>query len=109
MDPDALAAPYDVLGEKAKEMKPGEVAGPIEALDHMFIMKLEKKQEEGYRPLTEVQAEVEEQIMTDRRSEASNQLKEEIKQLTAAGNTDRFVEYCLQDLYRQANTPAQAR
>jgi parvulin-like peptidyl-prolyl isomerase len=109
MDPDALAAPYDVLGEKAKEMKPGEVAGPIEALDHIFIMKLEKKQEKGYRPLTEVQETVEEQIMADRRSEASYQLNEEIKQLAAAGNTDRFVEYCLQSLYSQAHAPAQAR
>ncbi len=109
MNPESLAAPYDVLGRKAKEMKPGDVTDPIETLDHIFIMKLEKKQEEGYRPLTEVQADVEEQIITDRKAEASNELKEEIRQLTAAGNTDRFVEYCLQDLYRQANAPAQTR
>ena len=96
-DPDSLAQPYDVLGKKAQEMKPGEVAGPIEAIDHIFIMKLEKKQEKGYRPLTEVQDEVEEQIMADRRREASDQLNEEIKQLAAAGNTDRFVDYCLQE------------
>jgi parvulin-like peptidyl-prolyl isomerase len=108
MDPDALAAPYDVLGQKAKEMKPGEVAGPIEALDHIFIMKLEKKQEKGYRPLSDVQSEVEEQIMADRRAEALKELNEEIKQLAAAGNTDHFVEYCLQSLYRQARAPAQA-
>jgi parvulin-like peptidyl-prolyl isomerase len=107
--PDSLAQPYDVLGKKAKEMKPGEVAGPIEALDHIFIMKLEKKQEEGYRPLTEVQSEVEEQIMADRRAEALAQLNEEIKQLAAAGNTDRFVDYCVNNLYRQAHPPAQAR
>jgi parvulin-like peptidyl-prolyl isomerase len=108
MDPDALAQPYDVLGKKAKEMKPGEVAGPIEAINHIFIMRLEKKQEEGYRPLTEVQEKVEEEIMTDRRRAALEQLDAEVRELTAAGNTDRFVDYCVNDLYSQAHAPAQA-
>lgn len=106
-DPEALAAPYDVLGTRAQDMKPGEVAGPIEAIDHIFIVKLEKKQEKGYRPLTEVQDEIEEQIMADRRREALGQLEAEVKQLTVAGNTDRFIDYCLQSLYRQARAPAQ--
>lgn len=106
--PDSLAQPYDVLGKKAKEMKPGEVAGPIEAIDHIFIMRLEKKQDEGYRPLTEVQDKVEDEIMADRREAALKQLNEEIKQLAAAGNTDRFVDYCVNNLYNQAHAPAQA-
>ncbi len=108
-DPDALAAPYDELGKKAADMKPGEVAGPIEALDHIFIMKLEKKQEKGFRPLTEVQDSVEEEILADRRRAALEQLNEEVKQLAAAGNTDRFIDYCLQSLYRQAGAPAQGQ
>jgi parvulin-like peptidyl-prolyl isomerase len=107
-DPNSLAAPYDVLGKRAQEMKPGEVAGPIEAIDHIFIMKLEKKQETGYRPLIEVQDTLQEQIMSDRRREATNELKEEIKQLVAAENTDRFIDDCLQNLYRQARAPGQA-
>jgi len=107
-DPDALAAPYDVLGEKARDMKPGEVAGPIDAIDHIFIMKLEKKQEEGYRPLTVVQDVVEEKILVDRRGAALKQLNEEFKQLAAVGSTDRFVDYCLESLYRQARAPAPA-
>jgi len=107
-DPKSLAEPYDVLGKKALEMKPGEVAGPIEALDHIFIMKLEKKQEEGYRPLVEVQDRLQEQIMADRRRAALEQLEVEIGQQVAAGNTDRFIDYCLESLYRQAHPPAQA-
>ena len=108
-DPDALAAPYDELGKKAADMKPGEVAGPIEALDHIFIMRLEKKQAKGFRPLTEVQDLVEEEIMSDRRRAALEQLNEEVKQLAAAGNTDRFADYCLRRLYREAGAPAQGR
>ena len=106
-DPDALAAPYDMLGKQAANLKVGEVTGPIEALDHIFIMKLEKKQEKGFRPLTEVQDRIEEEIMADRRGEALKDLNEEIKQLAAAGNTDRFVDYCLESLYRQARAPSQ--
>ena len=108
-DPDSLAQPYDVLGKKALEMKPGEVAGPIEALDHIFILKLEKKQEQGYRPLVEVQDKLQEQIMADRRGAALEDLEAEIAQQAAAGNTDRFVDYCLEHLYRQAHAPAQPR
>jgi len=108
-DPDSLAAPYDVLGNKTLEMKPGEVAGPIEALDHIFILKLEKKQEKGYRPLVEVQDKLQERILIDRRRAALDALEAEIAQQAAAGNTDRFVDYCLQSLYRQAHAPAQAR
>jgi parvulin-like peptidyl-prolyl isomerase len=108
-DPVALAAPYDELGKKAADMKPGEVAGPIEALDHIFIMKLEKKQAKGFRPLTEVQDLVEEEIMSDRRRAALEQLNEEVKQLAAAGNTDRFADYCLRSLYREAGAPARGQ
>lgn len=108
-DPNALAAPYDVLGKKAMSMKPGEVAGPIDALDHIFIMKLEKKQDRGFLPMSAVQDKIEDEIMDDRRVEALKNLNEEVRQLAAAGNTDRFVDYCLKDLYRQAHAPVQAR
>ena len=108
-DPDSLAEPYDVLGKKTLEMKPGDVAGPIEALDHIFILNLEKKQEKGYRPLVEVQDKLQEQIMTDRQKAAMEALRADIAQQAAAGNTDRFVDYCLQNLYRQAHAPAQPR
>ncbi|MBN1508057.1 MAG: peptidylprolyl isomerase [Sedimentisphaerales bacterium] len=107
-DPEALAEPYDTLGEKAEDMEPGEVAGPIEAIDHVFLMKLEKKQKKGYRPLTEVQDVVEGRILADRRSAALKQLNEEFQQLDAGGGTDRFIDYCLESLYRQARAPAQA-
>jgi hypothetical protein len=72
-------------------------------------VKLEKKQEKGFQSLTAVQDKIEDEIMADRRSEALANLNEEVRQLAAAGNTDRFVDYCLQSLYRQAQMPAQAK
>ena len=108
-DPDALAEPYEVLAKEAQNLKVGDVAGPIGALGHIFIMKLEQKQEKGYRPLTEVQDRVEERIMTDRRREALKQLDTEISQQAAVGNTDRFLDYCLERIYRQAHTPTLAK
>jgi parvulin-like peptidyl-prolyl isomerase len=101
-DPEALAEPYDVLGKKAGDMRPGEVAGPIDVIDHIFIMKLEKKQEKGYRPLVEVQDVVEARILANRRRAAMEQLNAEFEQVSALGDTDRFIDRCLESLYRQA-------
>ena len=45
--PDAFAAPYDVLAEKAKTVEQGQVAGPIEAPGHFFLMKVERQAGSG--------------------------------------------------------------
>jgi len=105
-DPEALARPYDVLAEKARDMKPGEVAGPIRTPERIFIMRLEKQQKKGYQPLGEVQDIVAEQIVLDRRREALQQLDAEVAQQTALANTDSFVTYCLESLYRTAQDGA---
>ena len=108
-DPDALAAPYDVLAGKMQAMKPGDVAGPIETLDHIFIVKLERKQEKGYRPYAEVQDQVEEQIRRDRHRAAMEQLNAEVAQQVSLADTSRFVDYCLESLYRQAHAAPAVR
>lgn len=102
-DPDSLAAPYDVLAREAQNMKPGEVAGPIEAPGRVFLMKLEQKQEPGYRPLSEVQEEVRENILAERRRKVVDEIDEEITRQVALADTDRFIDYCLERLYRQVH------
>ena len=99
-DPNALAAPYDVLAEKAKNMEPGQVAGPIEAPGHFFIMKVEDKQDRGYQPLEEVQEQVREEIHRERRRAALEELEAEIRQQVALADTTQFVDYCLERFYR---------
>lgn len=102
-DPDALAAPYDVLARQAQEMEPGQISDPIEAVGHVFIMKIEERQKRGYRPLSEVQDQVRESILNDRESQASKELDTEIARQAALVDTDRFVDYCLERFHRQAN------
>jgi len=102
-DPDSLVAPYDVLARQAQEMEPGQVAGPIEAPGRFFIMKVEERQQRGYRPLSDVQDEVRESILIERRRQALEELNAEVARQTALADTDRFVDDCLERLHRQAN------
>ncbi len=107
-DPKALAAPYDEIAKKAQGMEPGQIAGPIEAPGHFFVVKLEEKQEGGYQPLSEVQGEVRKAIREKRWQEARQELEAEIARQVALVDTSRFVDSCLERLYRLANEPAPA-
>jgi len=100
-DPNSLAEPFDVLAKRARSMEVGQVAGPIEAPGHFFVMKVEQKQERGYRPLSEVQEEVRKDILEQRWREASNALDAEIVRQASVADTSRFVIYCLERFYTQ--------
>jgi len=102
--PDAYAAPYDVLAQKAREMKRGDVAGPIETAGHWFLMKVELKQDEGYKPLEEVQGQVQEEIQRDRRRAALEELEAEITRQAAITDTTQFIDLCLEKIYKQARS-----
>lgn len=99
-NPDAFAPPYDVLAAKAKSMRIGQVAGPIDAPGRVFLMKVEAKQDQGYRPLSEVQDQVREGIQRDRRRAALEELENEIARQVVGADTAEFVDYCLERLYR---------
>lgn len=104
--PDAYAAPYDVLAQKAREMKRGDVAGPIETAGHWFLMKVELKQDDGYKPLEEVQGQVQEEILRDRRRAALEELEAEITRQAAITDTTQFIDLCLEKTYKQARSAA---
>ncbi len=101
--PDAFAAPYDVLAEKAGGVERGGVAGPIETSGHFFIMKVEDKQDRAYQPLEQVQEKVREEILRERHQAAIGELQTEIARQAAAVDTTQFVDYCLERLYRLAH------
>jgi parvulin-like peptidyl-prolyl isomerase len=103
-NPEAFAAPYDVLAAQAKEMKAGQVAGPIETPGRFFIMKVEDKQEQGYQPLAEVQDQMREEILRARRRAALEELEAEIAREATMADTTQFVDYCLERLYRLARS-----
>jgi parvulin-like peptidyl-prolyl isomerase len=88
VQPASLAAPYDVLAAQAAWMEPGRVAGPIEAEGHVFIMKLEGKQSAEYEPFEQVQ----------------EQVRARIIQQAELGRTDRFIDFCLEKIYRMSRS-----
>jgi parvulin-like peptidyl-prolyl isomerase len=65
--PESLVEPYNTCAVEAEKMEPGEVSAPIETGGRIFIIKLEEKQAKGYKPLEEVQKQVEEKIIAERR------------------------------------------
>jgi hypothetical protein len=101
-DPNAFLPPYDTVAAKAMEMEVGQVAGPMEIAGHFFILKLEQKQARGYRPLPEVQKQLEEKITDDRREQSLRQLDAEIATQAAMVDTDTFLDRCLERIYKEA-------
>lgn len=102
-NPESMAAPYDVLARAAQEVPQGQVAGPIESGSHFFVIKVEGKQAQGYRPLNEVQEEVRKDIAEQRWRETLAELDAEIARQAALADTDRFVNYCLERFYQQVH------
>jgi parvulin-like peptidyl-prolyl isomerase len=105
-DPESLAEPYRALAPAAAKIEVGQIAGPIDVPGHAFIMKLVEKRPKGYLPMSQVQERVEANIEETRRLEAIARLDAEIVEQMALADTDRFLNDCLERLYRAANPPA---
>ncbi len=99
IEPDSLAKPYDKLADVTKNMKVDHVAGPLEAGEHIFIVKLEERKLEQVQSFAEVQDEVEAQIYIERRREAIREFTNELVSQAAAGRLDDFVDFCVQKIY----------
>ncbi len=100
VQPESLAKPYDVLAVEAEKIPPGQIAGPIEAGEHIFIMKLEEKRPKSFEPLENVQKEVEAKIIFDRRKKAVDEFGSKLVQQAALNERDRFIDFCLEKAYR---------
>jgi len=107
VQPSSLAEPYDVLAAEANKLESGEVAGPIVTRQHIFIMKLEEKQIAGYEPFDKVQELIKQKILLDRRSEVFDKLNDEIRWQAKLSKTDKFVDFCLDKIYRISNTSSE--
>ena len=103
VQPSSLAAPFDILADEAEKIEPPQVAGPIVTKDHIFIMKLEEKQLAGYEPFEKVQELVEEKVLLDRRAEVMDKLNARIRSEAKLSRTDKFVDICLEKIYRISN------
>ncbi len=103
VQPASLAEPYDVLAREAERMEPGEMVGPIETAGHIFIMKLDGKTGKSFQPFEEVQKEVEATIQMERRKKALDELNRKLVETAVARDRERFVDYCLEEIYRISN------
>ncbi len=97
--PENLEKPYDVLATEAEKIEPGQIAGPIEAGEHIFIMKLEERRAKSFKPLREVQREVETKIMLDRQEQAREEIMAKLVQQTAIGQRSEFIDFCLKKIW----------
>jgi len=102
LQPDSLAKPYDILAAEAEKIEQGQIAGPIETAehDHIFIMKLEEKRPRDYEPFEQVQRQVEQKILSDRKNEVINRLRAKLQEQAALGETNEFVDFCLKEIYQ---------
>lgn len=100
VQPESLAEPYDILAAEAEKIQQGQTAGPIEAEEHIFIMKLEEKRSSSFQPFEKVQRQLEQKIIFDRRKEASDKLNAEVMQQAAPGGKDEFIDFCLEKIYQ---------
>jgi peptidyl-prolyl cis-trans isomerase SurA len=101
--PDSLVAPYDVLAQKAATMRPGETTGPIEVEGHIFVMQLVEYQPKGVEPFEKVQNQIKARISFERMSQAIDKLNEELVQQASSADRERFVDFCVREIYAAAN------
>lgn len=101
VQPESLAAPYDILAVETEKIETGQIAGPIENDEHIFIVKVIDKQTESVVPFGQVQKTIEKRILFERRKKAFDELSEEYNFAgQVVGNREAFVNFCIEKLYR---------
>jgi hypothetical protein len=101
VSPDSLARPYDEIVKVTDTIEPGQVAGPIDMGGHIFIVKLEEKQEEGYEPFEKVQRQVEAVVRAERENAIMRDIGVKYMGQASAGKTDEFMDFCLEEIYKR--------
>lgn len=102
-NPDSLAEPYDILAKQAKNIEPGQIAGPIKTNGHILIMNLLEKQNESVEPFEKVQQDIKRKILAERRQKAANEIGLKLIQQADIANLDEFIEFCLVKIYEKNN------
>lgn len=92
----SLAEPYDQLDKAADKMKVGDVSKDvIEAIGHVFILRLEGKREGGIAPFAEKQDRIEMEIKNLQQQIEYNKVLAEISSKIEVKDIDIFTDQCL--------------
>jgi hypothetical protein len=102
VQPESLAEPYDKLAAAAKNLEVGQLADLIVIPEHLFIMKLEERHSDSYEPFEKVQMQVRERISSDRRVNDVSQVNAELLRHAEMGETDEFIDFCLEKIYQES-------
>lgn len=103
LNPESLAKPYDILAAEAAKAKTGQVVGPIEADEHIFIMKVLEYKRKGVEPFEDVQNELKARIKFERQRKVIDELNAKLAEQASVEDTKEFVDYCVAKIYRMAN------
>jgi parvulin-like peptidyl-prolyl isomerase len=101
--PDSLVAPYDVLAKHAATMKPGDTTEPVEVEGHILVMQLIEYQPNGVEPFEKVQNQVKARVSFERMRQAIDKLNEELVQQASMADRERFVNFCVREIYAVVN------
>lgn len=101
--PDSLAPPFDIIAAEAQKIQPGQITGPVESNDHVFMIKLIDLQDQSVQSFDEVQLQLKNMILIDRRRKAINEFTEKLARQTTVVGKDEFINFCLEEIYRRGN------
>jgi parvulin-like peptidyl-prolyl isomerase len=94
--PGGMGSPYDVLEKEAEEKKAGDIVGPIDADDRVFIMRLESRVEAKVVTFEDVQDRVEDQIRFVRQQEQHNKILAELREAAEITDVGKFTDACVE-------------
>ncbi len=99
----SLPAPYEILEQKALAMEPGQVAGPLSAQGHLFILKLQDKKEQNCKSFDEVQDAIEQKFQYEFRREQYMKLVDRLAARIDVLLMERFLDQCIKDAHTMWN------
>ncbi len=103
LNPESLAKPYDILAGRLAGARVGQIVGPIETDEHIFIMKVLEYKRKGIEPFEDVQNELKARIKFERQRKVIDELNAKLAEQASVEDTKEFVDYCVAEIYRMAN------
>jgi len=102
--PGGLMPPYDILEDQARKVKSGEIIGPVDAKDRIFIMKIESRQAAGVVGFVKIQNLLELQIRLERQLGQYEEVYRDLAVAADVTDKERFIEACINTAFTRLRT-----
>ncbi len=97
----SLPKPYDMLEGQALNMKDGQIAGPLTADGHLFILKVDHIQHGEIIPFEDVKKQIAQQLQFQHRNQQYQELVQKLIQKADFLQLERFSEFCVKEAYNR--------